>query len=83
MTRSLRTVSRRTVPLTLSVVLVLASLTALLTTATPAAQAATLPTGFSESVVLSGLTSPSVVRFAPDGRIFVAEKRGSSRSSTP
>jgi hypothetical protein len=69
--------------LTLSVVLVLASLTALLTTATPAAQAATLPTGFSESVVLSGLTNPTVVRFAPDGRIFVAEKRGSSRSSTP
>jgi len=47
MTRYLRTVSRRTVPLTLSAALVLASLTALLTTAPPAARAATLPTGFS------------------------------------
>jgi glucose/arabinose dehydrogenase len=76
MTRNLRTVSRRTVPLTLSAVLVLASLTALLTAAPPAARAATLPTGFSESAVLSGLTNPTVVRFARDGRIFVAEKRG-------
>jgi hypothetical protein len=83
MTRSLRTVSRRTVPLTLSVVLVLASLTALLTAATPAAQAATLPTGFSESVVLSGLTNPSVVRFAPTGGSSWPRSGGSSRSSTP
>jgi glucose/arabinose dehydrogenase/PKD repeat protein len=41
-----------------------------------AAQAATLPTGFQESVVFSGLSNPTVVRFASDGRIFVAEKRG-------
>jgi glucose/arabinose dehydrogenase len=41
-----------------------------------AAQAATLPTGFQESVVFSNLTNPTVVRFSPDGRIFVAEKRG-------
>jgi len=26
--------------------------------------------------VLSGLTNPTVVRFAPDGRVFVGEKRG-------
>ena len=44
-------------------------------TATPA-QAATLPAGFQESVAFSGLTNPTVVRFAADGRIFVAEKRG-------
>lgn len=33
---------------------------------------------FQESVVLSGLTQPTVIRFAPepDGRIFVAEKGG-------
>jgi PKD repeat protein len=40
------------------------------------AHAATLPPGFQESVVFSGLTNPTVVRFSPDGRIFVAEKRG-------
>jgi glucose/arabinose dehydrogenase len=45
--------------------------------ATPgSASAATLPDGFQEEVVLSGLTNPTVVRFAADGRIFVAEKRG-------
>ena len=42
----------------------------------PAAQGATLPEGFQESVVFSGLNQPTVVRFAADGRIFVAEKRG-------
>src|SRR5512133_1793248 len=42
----------------------------------PQASAATLPAGFTESTVFSGLTNPSVVRFAPDGRVFVAEKRG-------
>jgi PKD repeat protein len=44
-------------------------------TTSGAAQAA-LPTGFQESVVFNGLTNPTVVRFSPDGRIFVAEKRG-------
>jgi glucose/arabinose dehydrogenase len=45
------------------------------TTSTPA-HAATLPTGFQERVVFSGLTNPTAVRFAADGRVFVAEKRG-------
>jgi glucose/arabinose dehydrogenase len=40
------------------------------------AGAATLPTGFRETTVFSGLTNPSALRFAPDGRVFVAEKRG-------
>jgi glucose/arabinose dehydrogenase/PKD repeat protein len=40
------------------------------------AGAATLPDGFQESVVLDGLNAPTAVRFAADGRIFVAEKRG-------
>jgi glucose/arabinose dehydrogenase len=44
-------------------------------TAAPA-HAATLPTGFQESAVFSGLQNPTAVRFAPDGRVFVAEKRG-------
>ena len=42
----------------------------------PSATAATLPAGFQESTILAGLTNPTVVRFAPDGRVFVAEKRG-------
>jgi glucose/arabinose dehydrogenase len=36
----------------------------------------TLPPGFQETIAFSGLDQPTAVRFAPDGRIFVAEKRG-------
>ena len=32
--------------------------------------------GFFESATLTGLVSPTVAQFAPDGRIFVAEKSG-------
>jgi glucose/arabinose dehydrogenase len=38
--------------------------------------AATLPPGFQETIVLSGLVNPTAVRFASDGRVFVAEKSG-------
>ena len=41
-----------------------------------AAPAATTPSGFQETVVFSGLINPTAVRFASDGRVFVAEKRG-------
>ncbi len=34
------------------------------------------PSAFEETVAFSGLTNPTVVRFAADGRIFVAEKGG-------
>ena len=37
---------------------------------------ATLPSGFQEEEVLSGLTNPSNVEFSQDGRVFVAEKSG-------
>src|ERR1700745_3296417 len=40
------------------------------------AGASTLPNGFRDSVVLSGLTNPAVLQFAPDGRIFVGQKNG-------
>src|SRR5215472_10090716 len=40
------------------------------------AAASTLPTGFRDSVVLSGLTNPTVLQFASDGRIFVGQKNG-------
>jgi uncharacterized repeat protein (TIGR01451 family) len=41
------------------------------------AVAASIPReGFQDEVVISGLTDPTVVRFAQDGRVFVAEKSG-------
>ncbi len=40
------------------------------------ANASVLPQGFQESTVLSGLTQPTSVEFANDGRVFVAEKSG-------
>jgi glucose/arabinose dehydrogenase len=40
------------------------------------AGAVTLPSGFSEETVFTGLTQPTAVRFSSDGRVFVAEKRG-------
>src|SRR4051794_40492665 len=38
--------------------------------------AATLPSGFQERVVFSGLVHPTNIQFASDGRVFVAEKAG-------
>ncbi|MGH9250232.1 MAG: PQQ-dependent sugar dehydrogenase, partial [Acidimicrobiales bacterium] len=43
---------------------------------TEPAAAASLPPGFQEEIVFSGLTEPTAVRFSPDGRVFVAEKSG-------
>jgi glucose/arabinose dehydrogenase/PKD repeat protein len=57
-------------------IITLASSVAVVGTAAQPAAAATLPPGFQESTVFSGLTNPTVVRFSADGRIFVAEKRG-------
>src|ERR671920_1352559 len=37
---------------------------------------ATLPSGFQQRVVFSGLNEPTNVEFANDGRVFVAEKSG-------
>ncbi|MFC4112797.1 LamG-like jellyroll fold domain-containing protein [Nonomuraea zeae] len=48
--------------------------TGLVVVTTPAAQA--LPGNFQRQVVFSGLTNPSNVEFASDGRVFVAEKSG-------
>lgn len=49
---------------------------ALLCVAPTAAPAATYPAGFSERTVFAGVTNPASVRFASDGRVFVAEKSG-------
>src|SRR5215216_6235791 len=45
----------------------------------PSAQAATLPPGFTETTVASGLSNPTAMAFAPDGRLFVAEQAGRLR----
>jgi glucose/arabinose dehydrogenase len=37
---------------------------------------ATVPSGFNDSVVISGLVNPTVIQFASDGRIFVGQKDG-------
>src|SRR4051794_12988205 len=37
---------------------------------------AQLPPGFTDATVVAGLTQPDALAFAPDGRIFVAEKTG-------
>jgi len=37
---------------------------------------AAVPAGFADTIVISGLTNPTAVRFAADGRIFVAQKNG-------
>ena len=44
-----------------------------------AAGAATLPAGFSETRVATGINSPTAMAIAPDGRIFVAQKGGALR----
>ena len=41
-----------------------------------------LPAGFTDTTVYSGLVTPTAVRFAPDGRVFVAQKTASSTSTT-
>src|SRR5262245_55724051 len=43
------------------------------------ASAATLPAGFSESIVASGISSPTAMAFAPDGRLFVCQQGGALR----
>jgi glucose/arabinose dehydrogenase len=43
---------------------------------TPFASAQTLPPNFQETLVFPNLNVPTVVEFAPDGRVFIAEKRG-------
>lgn len=44
--------------------------------ATAPAALASVPTGFQDTVAITGLQEPSTFRFAPDGRVFVAEKKG-------
>ena len=43
---------------------------------------AVVPTGFTDSVHVSGLASPVAMEFAPDGRLFVCQKGGALRVIT-
>src|SRR5262245_52800076 len=46
---------------------------------TSMAGAATLPAGFAEVSIATGITRPTAMAFAPDGRLFVAEQGGRLR----
>ncbi|TCO44068.1 glucose/arabinose dehydrogenase [Kribbella antiqua] len=65
--------SHRLLSATIGLLLVLATLVAV---PTAPARAVVVPAGFSEQVVFSGLTAPTNVAFAADGRVFVSEKSG-------
>ena len=43
------------------------------------AAAASLPAGFTETLVAGGLSAPTAMQFAPDGRLFVCEQGGRLR----
>src|SRR5678810_1388505 len=45
----------------------------------PSALAATLPANFTETQFASGLTNPTAMAFAPDGRLFVCQQGGQLR----
>jgi glucose/arabinose dehydrogenase len=42
-------------------------------------EAATVPAGFADEVVASGIASPTAMAFAPDGRLFVCQQGGQLR----
>jgi glucose/arabinose dehydrogenase len=78
--------SRRSVHLlvaTMAVALLACVLTLLALPKGPAQGATILPTGFTDLRVVSSLTSPTDMEFAPDGRLFVAEQAGKLRIAKP
>jgi glucose/arabinose dehydrogenase len=76
--------SRTLLPLALMALTLLACVGALLALSLgPAQGAATLPLGFTDSQVASGLTAPTDIEFAPDGRLFATEEAGRVRIAKP
>jgi glucose/arabinose dehydrogenase len=69
-------VSRRRLAFALLVTLLVAGAALLLVRRSPVPDPAA---GFADTVVLRGLREPLSVAFAPDGRVFVAEKHGTIR----
>ena len=69
---------RRFVPICLLLLLLVATPQLLVAGTAPAdaATTATLAPGFTDSVAISGLGYPAEFAFAPDGRVFVAERTG-------
>jgi glucose/arabinose dehydrogenase len=66
--------------LAMGICTLLASVVAVLAFPANSAQGAvTLPPNFARSQVVGGLASPTAMEFAPDGRLFVAEQRGTLR----
>jgi len=57
----------------------LVGLLALFALGKPASGAGALPAGFEQTRFVEGLSSPTAMEFAPDGRLFVAEKEGTLR----
>jgi glucose/arabinose dehydrogenase len=47
--------------------------------ALPATAATNLPSGFEDVTVVTGLSNPTAMQFAPDGRLFVAQQNGALR----
>jgi glucose/arabinose dehydrogenase len=76
---------RALLPLALMALTILVSVGALLALPTGSAHGAATPTeaGFTDSQVASGLTNPTDMEFAPDGRLFVAEQAGRVRIAKP
>jgi glucose/arabinose dehydrogenase len=75
---------RALLPLAAMMLTLLAAVGTLLTLAIgPAWGAVTLPLGFTQSRVASGLMGPTDMEFAPDGRLFVAEEAGKVRIAKP
>jgi glucose/arabinose dehydrogenase len=56
---------------------------ALAGTVTPVHSAPVLQQGFTDSQVVSGLTNPTDMEFAPDGRLFITEDTGRVRIARP
>ena len=44
-----------------------------------AVDAATVPSGFTDTLVVNGLSNPTAMAFAPDGRLFVCQQGGALR----
>lgn len=58
------------------IITILHTIIALLLLLLPSAFAGTLPSGFTESYVVTGLSTPLGMAFLPDGRILVVEQAG-------
>ena len=52
---------------------------ALFNVAVPGVESASVPPGFTDAVIASGITWPTTIAVADDGRVFVAEQGGALR----